>query len=108
MVRVDPAGVRGVEFLRARAQKYRARRRRARFVYYYPASGLLALAGVALVFGAGFWLPALLVVPAIVLWRLGEVSYRCPSCRRIPDDTEGLEFSPTRCVHCGATLKWRE
>jgi hypothetical protein len=98
----------GTEFPRERALKYQTRRRRARFVYYYPASVLVALAGIAVVWEFGILLATLLLVVAVALWRLGEISYRCPSCGRNPIDVERDAFSPKSCVCCGATLKWKD
>jgi hypothetical protein len=95
--------VRGKEF----ALAYQRRRTKARFVFYYPASALLALAVATIVFDAHIALAAALAGVAVVLWVQGERSYRCPNCGKQPLDPEGFEFNPFSCCHCGVRLKWK-
>lgn len=49
-----------------------------------------------------FWWAA---VPGSVLALLGQLGYRCPSCRKFPEKSDVPTFNPEECEHCGARLK---
>jgi hypothetical protein len=70
-----------------------------------------------LVLTAGFVLVnrSIELVPHTLLWWtalsgtalavFGLFGYRCPNCRMFPEAGDVAMFNPTRCDHCGTTLK---
>ena len=74
--------------------------------YFVPGMAFLLAAIAAFVMGVPAWLQLLIFGVAFVLLFIGQEKYRCPVCKRIPTEGDGLNFNPRSCGHCGTTLLW--
>jgi hypothetical protein len=94
--------------MRLRALKFQERRKWFIGRLHVPSIIVLLIAVLALLLKAHDWLTYLLFGASIALGIFGELTYRCPVCRRIPTVGEGLDLDPEVCGHCGTILKWRD
>jgi hypothetical protein len=97
----------GSDYMKQRAIRFQQLRARLLARYFVPGMAFLLAAIVAFVMDAPVWLQLLIFGVAFVLLFIGEEKYRCPVCKRIPTEGDGLNFNPKSCGHCGTILLWR-
>jgi DNA-directed RNA polymerase subunit RPC12/RpoP len=95
----------GREFLKERADRFQARRRR--FLVSYTGSLVLGVLTVlATVVEAPHSFAYALAALVAVLLVTSQLVYRCTACEKVPYKWGGYHLNPVECPRCGALLKW--